>query len=239
MGFLPAPAQVVDVSGLAAKLTTVDVVTATGPTTVAANTIVPTSTASNGVALALPDAPADGTRVIIKMIAQGTTNSTGVACSGTDVFNKAGGPTSIDIALVNQSVSLQYAATPKVWYVVSEDQPLLAMDARYYPAHDVSNTVVTAGTSQTLVGNAANVLTLDQASCALTPPAAAVGASFTLVLVQGSGGSKAVTWAVAVDYPNKVTPVLSTAAAAVDVFTGYCYNGSTWMVSPVAVNVGH
>ena len=110
------------------------------------------------------------------------------------------------------------------------------------PNPEAVHTVGTAGTSQTLAAVATatvNVLTLDQASCAITPPAAAAGASFTLVLIQGSGGSKAVTWVGTVDYPNKATPVLSTAAGAVDILAGVCYNGSTWTILPVAVNVGH
>jgi hypothetical protein len=99
-----------------------------------------------------------------------------------------------------------------------------------------------AGSSQTLVPLATatvHVLTLDQASCVLTPPVAVAGGSFTLVLVQGSGGSKTVSWAVTVDYPNKAAAVLSTAMGAVDVLGGVCWDGSTWVIFPVFMNVGH
>jgi hypothetical protein len=75
----------------------------------------------------LPNAPATGTRVGAKLIRNSATNSNTLtlACQGTDVFNLAGGSTSLALSLLNQGVVLQYlAGSPGVWTVQSDDLPL-------------------------------------------------------------------------------------------------------------------
>ncbi len=99
--------------------------------TATTNTIHPADTTSNSVIATLPNAPADKSKVVIKTILQGTGNNVSIVCSGIDVFNKVGGGTSISLLLLNQSVTLQYDATTKIWYVLSDDMTLSGLDARY------------------------------------------------------------------------------------------------------------
>lgn len=208
-------------AALAPRLTSVTPVTAVGPTAVAANTIVPTDTTSNAVGLTLPNAPADGTRVVVKQIIKGGTNVTTVNAAGADVFNKAGGSTAATLTLPSQSMSLQYAGSPKIWYVVADDEPLSGLDARYLPLTEAVNTVAAAGASQTLAATSTatvNDLTLT-ANCTITLPAGTPGSSFTLVLRQGGSGSYTVTFSPTPKYPNGAVPTLSTAVGAVDLFT--------------------
>lgn len=101
------------------------------------------------------------------------------------------------------------------------------------------NVVATAGASQTLPSAqtvVASILTLDQASCALTLPAAVPGQSFLLQLVQGSGGSKAVTWGANVFWAAATAPTLSTAAGKRDVLSFACVDGTNWVGSTVALD---
>jgi hypothetical protein len=93
----------------------------TGAYTAAAGEFVPVDTTGGAVTVTLPSAPADGARVGVKMVVQGGTNAVTVARGGTDVFNKAGGSTSLTLALVFQSVMLQYQASSGIWYVQSTD----------------------------------------------------------------------------------------------------------------------
>lgn len=103
-----------------------------GAYTAAANDLIPADATAGGFTVTLPDAPADRTRIAVKKIDSGT-NVVTIARngSGTDVFNKSGGSTSLTLVLPNQSVMLQYAASPKIWYVVGDDLPLSQLDARY------------------------------------------------------------------------------------------------------------
>lgn len=216
----PRALTVADV-GAATGLTNAAVVTAVGPTTVAANTIVPVDTTSNAVGLTLPTAPADGTRIVAKLVTQGGTNAVTITRGGsTDVFNKAGGLTTATLSLLNQAISLQYAATPAIWYVTTAETPLAATDLRYVPFTEKLNTVATGGSAQTIAEvsvDTINDITLT-AACTLTFPTATAGTSFTLVLRQGGTGSYAVTWPT-VKWPGGAVPTLSTAVGAVDIFS--------------------
>jgi hypothetical protein len=99
--------------------------------TAAAYEIVPVDASTAGVAITLPTAPADKTRVTIKKI-DSSTNAVTVARGGsTDVFNKASGSTSITLALANQTATFQYAASTAIWYLVASDLPLSQLDGRY------------------------------------------------------------------------------------------------------------
>ncbi len=95
---------------------------------------VPVDTTSGAVTVTLPNAPADGTRVAVKMVVQGGTNTVSVVCAGSDVFNKAGGVTTATLTLVSQAISLQYKSSSGIWYVVGDDMPLSGLDARYLAA---------------------------------------------------------------------------------------------------------
>jgi hypothetical protein len=97
--------------------------------TAVANDFVPVDTTSNPVTITLPTAPVNGTRFGAKMIIQGGTNTVTITAGGSDVFNKASGSTSVTLTLLNQSIQFQYNSG--IWYGVSSDIGLTALDARY------------------------------------------------------------------------------------------------------------
>jgi hypothetical protein len=96
---------------------------------------------------------------------------------------------------------------------------------------DVVNTVASSGASQTIPApTAAGIsdITLS-VSCTLTFPTAVAGQSFTLILRQGSGGSKFITWPVSIiKWNGGVAPTLTTTAAAVDILGFFCADGTNW-----------
>lgn len=98
--------------------------------TAAAGDFVLVDTTSGALTITLPTAPADKTRVGVKHIIQGGTNTVSVVCAGTDVFNKTGGDTTLLLSLVNQALNLQYIAASHVWVVVADDIPLGSTDQR-------------------------------------------------------------------------------------------------------------
>jgi hypothetical protein len=95
--------------------------------TAAASDYVPVDISSGSVTVTLPTAPADKTRIGAKVVkVSGTVGSTTltVAAGGADVFNIAGGSTSLTLNAKFQSVLLQYAASSAIWYVQTTDTPL-------------------------------------------------------------------------------------------------------------------
>lgn len=82
--------------------------------------------ASGGVAtINLPSAPADKTRIGVKIVLQAATpNTVTVNRGGSDVFNKAGGSTALTLAASSQAMVFQYATATGIWYVQSTDSPL-------------------------------------------------------------------------------------------------------------------
>ncbi len=133
--------------------------------TAGANEYVPVDTTSGVVTITLPTAPADRSRVGVKHIIQGGTNAVTIACGGSDVFNKAGGSTSLTLPLVNEGMLLQYNAVTGIWYVQADNTPLSQLDLRYAnlasPALTGTPTVPTAaqGTNTTQAASTAYVQT--------------------------------------------------------------------------------
>lgn len=103
----------------------------TGNYTAVAQDAVPCDTTSGSFTVTLPNAPADKTRVWVKQVIQGGTNTVTVACAGSDVFNKTGGATTLTLTLLAQAVMLQYKAIGGIWYVQADDLPLSQLDSRY------------------------------------------------------------------------------------------------------------
>lgn len=92
------------------------------------------------------------------------------------------------------------------------------------------NTVAATGATETLPApSTATIhdLTLT-ANCTLTFPAAAAGASFTLLLRQDATGSRTVTWP-SVKWAAATAPTLTTAASGVDVLAFVCVDGVHWL----------
>lgn len=113
----------------------------------AANTYVPVDTTSGAVTITLLAAPVDRTVIGVQLV--NGANPVTVTCSGSDVLNIAGGPTSLTLKLSNESVLLQYAASPAIWYRVANDLPLSDLDARYFQASGTTLPVSSGGTGQT------------------------------------------------------------------------------------------
>lgn len=96
------------------------------------NEFVPVDATSGGITITLPTAPADKTRIGVKKI-DSSTNLVTITRGGTDIFNKAGGSTSVALTYANQAVQVQYEVATGIWYAVSSDLGLTALDTRYSP----------------------------------------------------------------------------------------------------------
>ena len=79
--------------------------------TAAVNDLVPVDLTSASVTVTLPAAPADKAQVAVKVVTAGSSHSLTVAASGSDVFNKSAGDTTLTFSLVNQGAILQYKAS--------------------------------------------------------------------------------------------------------------------------------
>jgi hypothetical protein len=118
----------------------------TGGYTASAGDFVPVDTTGGSVTVTLPNAPADGSVVCVKLVLPAViVASAVVACAGSDVFNKAGGSTTATLTLLSQAILVQYKASTKIWYVVADDLPLAQLDTRYPKA-----TITTPATNDVL-----------------------------------------------------------------------------------------
>lgn len=88
-----------------------------------AGDFVPCDNTSGSFTVTLPTAPTDRTIIGVKMITQSGTNTITIAAGGSDVFNKAGGSTTLTLSLANQGIFVQYSSSASIWYVVSDDLP--------------------------------------------------------------------------------------------------------------------
>jgi hypothetical protein len=79
-----------------------------------------------GFTVELPQAPADQTRVAVKVINTAPLDQylLTVSTQGSDVLNKAGGLTSGTRVLLNQGAIYQYQLSTGIWYVTTDDLPL-------------------------------------------------------------------------------------------------------------------
>lgn len=119
---------------------------------------IPVDTSSANVTITLPNAPADGTRIAIKMVSTAVNASNGYGnnivtylTGGSDVFNKAGGPTSGYLTVLNQAISLQYYASSGIWYVQDEDLP--AASAVMGVSHTVYSTYTLTATDHVVMAD--------------------------------------------------------------------------------------
>lgn len=96
----------------------------------AASDLVPVDTTAGSVTINLPTGAADGTRIAVKLVASTPGNIATIYATTPDVFNKAGGGNTLTLNTVNQMLTLQYAATSKIWYAA--DAPnLTTLDNHY------------------------------------------------------------------------------------------------------------
>lgn len=89
--------------------------------TAQAGELVPVDTTGGAVSIALVTSPPDKSRVVVKHILQTGTNAVTVTCGGSDVFNRTGGSASMSLALLNQSILLEYQASTHIWTIIAGD----------------------------------------------------------------------------------------------------------------------
>ncbi|HXT88123.1 MAG TPA: hypothetical protein VN714_02590 [Trebonia sp.] len=103
----------------------------TGNYNAAAGDLVPVDTTTAPVTVTLPNAPADKTQVAVELVTQGGANTATLACAGSDVLSKTGGPTTLTLPLLGQAAWLEYTAAAGIWTPLSLGFQLAALDARY------------------------------------------------------------------------------------------------------------
>ncbi len=104
--------------------------------TAVAHELVPADATAGGFTVTLPTSPSNGDVIAVKKL-DATTNTVLVQRSGTDVFNQAGGPSSLQLVVQSETVIVQYKSG--IWYVIYHGIPLAALDARYTTAGDIKD----------------------------------------------------------------------------------------------------
>jgi hypothetical protein len=99
--------------------------------TAVAGDLVPVDTTSGSVTITLPTAPTDKSRITIKQVVRGGTNTVSVVCGGSDTFNVASGATSLVLTLLGQAITVAYNSAAAVWTILSDDLPLSQLDGRF------------------------------------------------------------------------------------------------------------
>src|SRR6185437_10797255 len=79
-------------------------------------------------------------------------------CGGSDVLRVAAGATSGTEILLGQAITLKYYAASAIWYPISGEKPLSALDSRYLPQFAVLPSPYTL-TSQTAAQKLLNTTT--------------------------------------------------------------------------------
>lgn len=114
---------------------------------------IPVDASGGSVTVTLPSAPTTLTTIAVKLINVSGSYVVTINSSGSDVFNKTGGSTSLTLSLLNQGVILQYAAgSPGIWYVESDDLPLSSLDGRYLRSANNLSDLASASTARTNLG---------------------------------------------------------------------------------------
>jgi hypothetical protein len=109
---------------------------ALAPTTVQASAytaspydLVVCDVSGGGFTVKLPQTAPNAARVGFKLVnvSSSAQNALTVQCQGSDVINKAGGPTSATMILLNQGAVYQYDAALQIWYITGDDLPASAV----------------------------------------------------------------------------------------------------------------
>lgn len=112
---------------------------------------VPVDTTSGTVAVTLPAAPPSKTRIGVKMVL-GTTptpNVVSIVASGSDVFNKAGGSTTLSLTTLNQAMDLVYGGG--IWYVVVDSLSLAQLNTLFVSPADLTTETSRATTAEAVL----------------------------------------------------------------------------------------
>ncbi len=158
-----------------------------------ANQFVPCDVTSGGFTVTLPTAPADGTRIGIKLIrGQTAANFVTYACGGTDTLNATaanGGVTTGNLILKSQSETMQYQASTGIWYLQAGDTPVGQLDLRYTSPRNV------VAKSATYSALAADIVlcTAGAGGFTVTLPAAVLDEQVIVKKVDSGAGSITIT----------------------------------------------
>lgn len=118
----------------------------------------------------LPNAPADGTLVGVKMVGQTGTNAISLAVQGVDVFN--GGGTTASLVQNFQAITFKYKLSNHTWYSTSTNLALGQLDLRYAPFGGGATTIYTGDgtlTSNRLLTNGGFNLRVSDSLAVATP----------------------------------------------------------------------
>jgi hypothetical protein len=157
--------------------------------------VVQVNAAGGAVIVKLPSAPADKSRVTVKLISgTSVTNVATVQTQGSDVYDVTSGSTSATLILQNQAKTFQYQASSGIWYGLASDMPLSAL---------VTGSTRSVTSTYTLVSSDHVVL------------ADATSAAFTITLPTAVGFSGRYTID-AVSTGNNVVTVATTSSQTID-----------------------
>ena len=176
---------------------------------------VPVDTTSGAVTITLPTAPAAGTNIAVKLVANGgTSNAVTIAAGGADVFNNAGGATTYTLSGLYQGVMLQYLSTPSVWAVF--DLPGQLQGAQFQDAFAPKVVTLTDGTTiatNAALGNDFRV-TLTGNHTLGAPSNPTDGQRVIYQVSQDSTGSRTLAYNAVFDFGTPGTPTLATTASS-------------------------
>lgn len=203
------------------------------------NDLIPCDNTSGSFTVTLPTAPADKSIVGVKTVIQSGTNTITIAAGGSDVFNKAGGSTTLTISLLFQGFLLQYKASTGIWYAYANDMTLSSLDARYAPI-SITGTVtsVTGTTNQIDVASGTTTPVISLHSGGTLPGAWALGTPASMVGTNITGTASGLTAGSVTTNANSTGDVTSignaTTLATVNSNTGGWGNASN--VPQITVN---
>lgn len=182
-----------------------------------ANDFIPCNNTSGSFTITLPNAPADKTVIGIKMVIQGGTNTIGISCAGSDVFNKAGGSTSGTLSYLNQCYIFQYKSSSAIWYLIADDLPKAALDAIYAPI--ASQLLISASA---IDWNSTHLYKTLSTNTTFTFSNATDGKTI-IIAITNTASNYTVTWPT-VKWANGIAPI-QTIGAATDIYTFVQING--------------
>jgi len=188
---------------------------------------VPVDTTSGAVTITLPTAPAAGTNIAVKLVANGgTSNAVTIAAGGADVFNNAGGATTYTLSGLYQGVMLQYLSTPAVWAVFDLPGQLQgAAFAASFAPKVVALTDATTIAVNAALGNDFRV-TLTGNHTLGAPTNATDGQRVVFQVTQDSTGSRTLAYNAAYDFGTPGTPTLGTTASSIAMLR-FVYNANS------------
>lgn len=198
----------------------------TGNYTAGNNELSPVDATSGSIVATLPNAPPNGTRVAVKLIALSGSNTVTVNCAGADVFNKASGSTSFVLSLLNQALELQYRSATGIWYVISNDAPL--SESR----KALVRTITSSATPDFSVDNTDAITITAQATdiTSMTTGLTGTPSNFQMLIVRikDNGTARGITWGAS--YAARGAALPTTTVVSKVLYVLFIYNSvtSTW-----------